>query len=152
MSFNIYKTNKNKLKYKTRTCLLFFFLFYAIDLLFTSAISLISAYKKTLWKKSSNVILASNLNMKYLKQKSVVSTPQCWKCITNCELKCMSNHRQIKLFAQQIRKFIPKKSTANSQVWRPNNTCYKRSDLRNNCKRLLNTLTKRGYNKTDTTT
>ena len=29
---------------------------------------------------------------------------------------------------------------------------FSRSDLHNNCKRLLNTLTKRGYNKTDTIT
>ena len=30
-------------------------------------------------KKSVNVILASNLNMKFLKQKSIFSTPQCLK-------------------------------------------------------------------------
>ena len=30
--------------------------------------------------------------------------------------------------------------------------CYNRSDLHNNCKRLLHTLTKRGYNRTDTAT
>ena len=29
--------------------------------------------------KKMNVILASNLNMKYLKQKSIFSTPQCLK-------------------------------------------------------------------------
>ena len=33
-----------------------------------------------------------------------------------------------------------------------NKICCNRSDLHNNCKRLLNTLTKRGYNKTDTKT
>ena len=44
------------------------------------------------------------------------------------------------------------KSIAYSQVLRFNKICYNRSDLHNNCKRLLNTLTKRGYNKTDTTT
>ena len=38
------------------------------------------------------------------------------------------------------------------KVLRFNKICYNRSDLHNNCKRLLNTLTKRGYNKTDTTT
>ena len=32
-----------------------------------------------------------------------------------------------------------------------NKICYNRSDLHNKCNRLLNTLTKRGYNKTDTT-
>ena len=37
--------------------------------------------------KKMNVIL----NMKCLKQKSISSTPQCLKQITNCELKCMSN-------------------------------------------------------------
>ena len=33
-----------------------------------------------------------------------------------------------------------------------NKIFYNRSYLHNNCKQLLNTLTKRGYNKTDTTT
>ena len=45
-----------------------------------------------------------------------------------------------------------KKSIAYSQALRLNKICYNRSDLHNNCERLLNTLTKRGYNKTDTTT
>ena len=45
-----------------------------------------------------------------------------------------------------------KKSIAYSQALRFNEICYNRSDLHSNCKRLLNTLTKRGYNKTDTTT
>ena len=45
-----------------------------------------------------------------------------------------------------------KKNIACSQALRFNKICYNRSDLHNNCKRLLNTLTKRGYNKTDTTT
>ena len=45
-----------------------------------------------------------------------------------------------------------KKSIAYSQALRFNKICYNRSDLHNNCKRLLNTLTKRGYNKKDTTT
>ena len=45
-----------------------------------------------------------------------------------------------------------KKSIAYSQALRFNKICYDRSDLHNNCKRLLNTLTRRGYNKTDTTT
>ena len=43
-----------------------------------------------------------------------------------------------------------KKSITYSQALRFNKTCYNRSDLHSNCKRLLNTLTKRGYNKTDT--
>ena len=45
-----------------------------------------------------------------------------------------------------------KKSLANSQVLRFNEICYNRSDLHNNCKRLLNTLTKTGYNKTSIAT
>ena len=45
-----------------------------------------------------------------------------------------------------------KKSITYSQALRFNKICYNRSDLHNNCKRLLNALTKRGYNKTDTTT
>ena len=146
-SFDIQRTNKNKLKYKSRTCLLFFFLLCNRFVIYQCYIAH-TCIKKNSLKKSMNVILVSNLNMKYLKQKSVISTPQCWKQITNCELKCMSNHWQTKLFTQQIRTSTSKKSTAYSQVWRPNNTCYKRSDLHNNCKRLLNTLTKRGYNKT----
>ena len=45
-----------------------------------------------------------------------------------------------------------KKGIAYSQTLRFDKICYNRSDLHNNCKRLLNTLTKTGYNKTDTTT
>ena len=40
-----------------------------------------------------------------------------------------------------------KKSIAYSQALRFNKICYNRSYLHNNCKRLLNSLTKRGYNK-----
>ena len=39
-----------------------------------------------------------------------------------------------------------------SQDLRFNEICYNRSDFHNNCKRLLIKLTKKGYNKTDTTT
>ena len=46
----------------------------------------------------------------------------------------------------------PKKSIAYSQALRFNKICYNRSDFHNNCNWLLSTLTKRGYNKTDTTT
>ena len=45
-----------------------------------------------------------------------------------------------------------KKSIAYSQALRFNKICYKRSNLHNNCKRLLNALTKRGCNKADTAT
>ena len=44
------------------------------------------------------------------------------------------------------------KGIACSQALRFNKICYNRSDLHNNCKKLLNTLTKRGYNKIDNTT
>ena len=45
-----------------------------------------------------------------------------------------------------------KKSIAYSQVLRFNKICHNRSDPHNNCKGLLNTLTERVCNKTDTTT
>ena len=45
-----------------------------------------------------------------------------------------------------------KKSIAYSQALRFKNICYNRSNLHNNYKRLLNTLTKTGYNKADITT
>ena len=45
-----------------------------------------------------------------------------------------------------------KTSIAYNQALRFSQICYNRSDLHNNCKRLINTLTKKGYNKTDTTT
>ena len=98
-----------------------------------------------------NVILASNLNMKCLKVKSIFST---LKCIKNCELKCMSNQpteKSICTANQNI--LIPlKKSIPYSQALWFNKICYNGSDLHNNYKRLLNMLTKRGNNKTDTTT
>ena len=92
-----------------------------------------------------NVIQASNLNMKCLKQKSIFSTLQRLKQITNYKLKCY-------LHSKSEHPNSTKKSIAYSQALRFNKICYNRSDLHNNCKRLLNTLTKRGYNKTDTTT
>ena len=45
-----------------------------------------------------------------------------------------------------------KKSVAYGQALKFNKICYNSSDLHNNCKRLLNTLPKRSYNKTDTVT
>ena len=45
-----------------------------------------------------------------------------------------------------------RKSIAYSQALRFNKICCNRSDLHNNCKRLINTLNKRGYNKTDAKT
>ena len=45
-----------------------------------------------------------------------------------------------------------KKSIAYSQPLKFNKIYYNRSDFHDNCKQLLNTITERGYNKTDTTT
>ena len=45
-----------------------------------------------------------------------------------------------------------KKSNAYSQALRFNKISYNKIDLHNNCNRLLNTLTKSGYNKTDAAT
>ena len=45
-----------------------------------------------------------------------------------------------------------KKNIAYSQALRFNKVSYNRNNFHNNCKRLLNTFTKRGYNKTDTAT
>ena len=44
------------------------------------------------------------------------------------------------------------KIIAYSQALRFNKFCYNRNDLHSNCKRLLKTLNKTGYNKKDTTT
>ena len=60
--------------------------------------------------------------------------------------------RQIYLHGKSEHPNSTKKSITYSQALRFNKICYNRSDLHNNCKRLLNALTKRGYNKTDTTT
>ena len=45
-----------------------------------------------------------------------------------------------------------RESIGYSQALSFNKICYNRSHLPNNCKGLLNILTKRGYNKTDTAT
>ena len=45
-----------------------------------------------------------------------------------------------------------KKGIAYSHASGFSKSCYNRRNLYNNCKQLLNTLTKTGYNKTDTTT
>ena len=60
--------------------------------------------------------------------------------------------RQSYLHSKSEQPNSTKKSIAYSQALRFNKTCYNRSDLHNKYKRLLNTLTKRGYNKTDATT
>ena len=60
--------------------------------------------------------------------------------------------RQTYLHSKSERPNFTKKGIAYSQALRFNKSCYNRSYLHNNCKQLLNTLTKRSYNKTNTTT
>ena len=60
--------------------------------------------------------------------------------------------RQSFLHSKSEHRNFTKKSIAYSHALRFNKICYNRSDLHNNCERLLNTLSKRGYNKIDTTT
>ena len=60
--------------------------------------------------------------------------------------------RQSQLHSKSEHPNSTKKNIAYSQALRFNKVSYNRSDLHNNCKRLLNTFTKRGYNKTDTAT
>ena len=55
--------------------------------------------------------------------------------------------RQSYLHSKSEHSNSTKKSIAYSQALRFNKICYNRSYLHNNCKRLLNSLTKRGYNK-----
>ena len=61
-------------------------------------------------------------------------------------------NRQSYLHSKSEHPNSTKKSIAYSQALRFNKICYNRSDLHDKCKRLGNTLTKRGYNKTDTAT
>ena len=60
-------------------------------------------------------------------------------------------NRQSYLHSKSEHPNSTKKSIAYSQALRFNKISYNRSDLHNNCKRLLNTLAKRGFNKIDTT-
>ena len=60
--------------------------------------------------------------------------------------------RQSYLYSKSEHPNSTKKSIAYSQALRFNKICHNRSNLQNNCKRLLNTLTSKGYSKTDTTT
>ena len=66
----------------------------------------------------------------------------------------MSNQQTDKvIYTDNQNILIPlRKIIAYSQVLRFNKICYFRSDLHSNCKRLLNTFSKRGYNKADATT
>ena len=61
-------------------------------------------------------------------------------------------NRQSYLHSKSEQPNSTKNSIAYNQALRFNKICYSRSDLHNYCKRLLNKLIKRGYNKTDTTT
>ena len=69
----------------------------------------------------------------------------------NNKLRTKPTDRQSYLHSKSEHPNSTKKSIAYSQALRFNKICYNRSDL-HNCKELLNTLTKRGYNKTDITT
>ena len=68
------------------------------------------------------------------------------------KLYIKSTDRQSYLHSKSEHPNSIKKTIAYSQALRFNKICYNRSDIHNNCKRLLNTLTKRGCSKTDTTT
>ena len=87
--------------------------------------------------------------MKCLKQINFVHTTV-FKVDRKVDVK--PTDRQSYLHSKSEHPNSTKKSIAYSQALRFNKICYNRSDLHNNCKRLLNTLTKRGYNKKDTTT
>ena len=60
--------------------------------------------------------------------------------------------RQSYLHSKSEHSNTTKKSIAYSEALWFNRICYNRSALLNNCKRLLNTLTKTDYNKADTAT
>ena len=60
--------------------------------------------------------------------------------------------RQSYLHSKSEHSNTTKKSIAYNEALWFNRIYYNRSDLLNNCKRLLNTLTKTDYNKADTTT
>ena len=61
-------------------------------------------------------------------------------------------HRQSYLHSKSEHPNFTGKSFAYSQALRFNKICENRRDLHNSCKQLLNPLTKRCYNKTDTVT
>ena len=86
--------------------------------------------------------------MKCLKQINFVHTTV-FKVDRKVDVK--PTDRQSYLRSKSEHPNSTKKGIAYSQALRFNKICYSRSDLHNNCKRLLNTLTKRGYNKKDTT-
>ena len=78
--------------------------------------------------------------MKCLKQKWIFSTP----------LK--PTDREGYLHSKSENPNSTQKSIAYSQAVKFNKICYNISNLQNNCKRLFNILTKRGFNKKGTTT
>ena len=91
-------------------------------------------------KKSMTAILASNLNIKCLKRNPIFLTPQCLKWIRNYKLKCVSNKPKDEVIYTANQNILTpiKKSITYSHALRFNKICYNRSDLHNNCKRLLN--------------
>ena len=78
---------------------------------FIDSISLIWNETKTEFdsflKKSINVILASNVKLKCLKQKSIFSTPQCLMYIANWEQKCMSTNQKTVIYTANWNILIP---------------------------------------------
>ena len=78
---------------------------------FIDGISLIWNETKTEFdsflKKSINVILASNVKLKCLKQKSIFSTPQCLMYIANWEQKCMSTNQKTVIYTANWNILIP---------------------------------------------
>ena len=57
--------------------------------------------------KTEFVILASNVNLKCLKQKSIFSTPQCLMYIANWEQKCMSTNQKTVIYTANWNILIP---------------------------------------------
>ena len=77
---------------------------------FIDSISLIWNETKTEFDsflKKINVILASNVNLKCPKQKSIFSTPQCLMYPTNWEQKCMSTNQKTVIYATNWNILIP---------------------------------------------
>ena len=102
----------------------------------------------TFFLKIMHFILASNLNQKCVIQKSIFST-SVFKVDNKLQTKVTvkPTDRLSYLHSKWGHPNSTKKRFAYSQALR-----FNRSDLHNNCKRLFNTLTKRGHNKTNTTT
>ena len=105
----------------------------------------------TFLKKLTNVILAFEYEMSKteINFHDIIVFKVDKKLRTKMHVK--TTDRQSYLHSKSEHPNSTKRSIVYSQALRFNRICYNRSDLHNNCKRLLSTLTKRGYNKTDTT-